>query len=107
VNKIGKFVGVVGLVAGAAAGGLITPDVVNLQAQSSAAPASQVRWEEDSLPPTLYLWTDVHGGDLVGPRRADRWANEAQRHDRQHRGCWASVADTTLVMCPDGFYTTS
>lgn len=54
------------------------------------------RWAEDSLPPELYLWQQVNSGDLQS------WGT----YDG-HRNCWAAVADTTLIMCPDGYYTTS
>jgi hypothetical protein len=69
------------------------------------------RWAEDSLPPELYLWLGGpdNGGNLVRPRRADRWANAYYPNDRHHRGCWAAVSlprhpgnGTTLIMCPDG-----
>lgn len=73
---------------------------------ASAVPAGEPvatqRWQEDSLPPELYLWTDVNRGDLVGPGRANWLAAAAYQGDPWHVGCWASVADTTLVMCPDG-----
>lgn len=59
-------------------------------------PVPGQRWTEDSLPPELYLWQRVNSGDL------QRWGT----YDG-HRNCWAAVADTTLVMCPDGWYTTT
>lgn len=59
-------------------------------------PAPTQQWAEDSLPPELYLWQQVNSGDL------QRWGT----YDG-HRNCWAAVADTTLVMCPDGYYATS
>lgn len=65
-------------------------------ARPAPTPAHSQRWAEDSLPPELYLWQQVNSGDL------QRWG----RYDG-HRNCWAAVADTTLVMCPDGYYTTT
>lgn len=64
--------------------------------QPTPRPAPAQRWTEDSLPPELYLWQQVNSGDL------QRWGT----YDG-HRNCWAAVADTTLVMCPDGYYTTT
>lgn len=67
---------------------------------NSAPRVPQVRWAEDSLPPELYLWVQVNDGELVGPRRADRWARAAT--GSTHRGCYAATGDTMLIMCPDG-----
>jgi len=78
-----------------------TPD--NLEVQTTAATP---RWEEDSLPPILYVWGNCQTGkpcDLRGPRFADPLANAEWPRDKRHVGCWASVNDTTLVTCPDGF----
>lgn len=65
----------------------------------SAVPTQTVtEWQEDSLPNALYEWVgeDGQASDL------QKWGE----YDG-HLGCWAAVADTTLVMCPDGFVETS
>jgi hypothetical protein len=67
----------------------------------SAVPTQRVtEWQEDSLPNALYEWVgeDGQSGDLQ---------NWSDRDVEGHAGCWAAVADTTLIMCPDGFTTTS
>jgi hypothetical protein len=66
----------------------------------SAVPTQDVaEWQEDSLPQALYDWVEANPGtDLQD------WSGEP--YDG-HEGCWAAVADTTLVMCPDGFTTTT
>jgi hypothetical protein len=71
--------------------------------QSTSTVPTPPRWKEDSLPPILYLWADQYGGDLVGPRRADRWANAVWPRDKIHHGCYAATGPTTLIMCPGGF----
>ncbi len=53
-------------------------------------------WEEDSLPQAMYDWVKRYNADLKPWHTYDG-----------HQGCWAAVADTTLIMCPDGFMTTS
>jgi hypothetical protein len=68
----------------------------NLAPETPAPVVTQ--WEEDSLPDEMYRYVDAHGADLQ---------NWSDRDVDGHVGCWAAVADTTLVMCPDGFTTTS
>jgi|SRR5262245_25137816 len=48
--------------------------------------------DEDSLPPLLTEW----GGDIRNLGEVDG-----------HPGCWASVADTTVMLCEDGWATMS
>ena len=68
------------------------------EAGSAVATQSPEEWQEDSLPDALYAWLGQDGtsADL------QHWGE----YDG-HQGCWAAVADTTLVMCPDGFTETS
>lgn len=96
----------IALCTAALAGGIVHAGVTVAEqrtdaVQRTAAPQPP-RWAEDSLPPQLYLWATTYHGSLVAPRRADRWANAYRTGDRRHAGCWAAVADTTLIMCPDG-----
>lgn len=59
------------------------------QADDSCA-SGEDGWAEDTLPGVLTYWTDTRGGDL-------------HTFDLDgHTGCWISVADTSLVACPDG-----
>jgi hypothetical protein len=95
----GVLTAVIVTIGGAAgfSGTAIAPAGVAVTANSTHKHAdTSVRWEEDSLPPELYLWTQQNSGDL------QRWGT----YDG-HRNCWAAVADTTLIMCPDGWYTYS
>lgn len=68
------------------------------EAGSAVATQTPQEWQEDSLPNDLYAWIgqDGQSGDL------QNWGE----YDG-HEGCWAAVADTTLIMCPDGFTETS
>lgn len=64
-------------------------------AQCQPTPGA-TRWAEDCLPMRLQRYTDHHGADLTPIGTI---------HGHPH--CWAAIADTTLVMCPDGFTTAS
>ena len=68
------------------------------EAPKHPSASSAQSWQEDSLPDPLYRWVKRYGADLQ---------NWSRRTIEGHTGCWAAVADTTLVMCPDGFSTTS
>jgi hypothetical protein len=49
-------------------------------------------WEEDNLPPELYLWADCNAGpcDLHRERgKVDGYV-----------GCWTALNETSLTMCP-------
>ena len=64
-------------------------------AVTEAAPVTN--WEEDGLPDEMYRWSDAHPGADMGR------VPEGHGAARGHVGCWWVVADTTLVMCPDGY----
>lgn len=88
--------GLLGLVG---AVGTATHQPAQAAPNSVHAPVRSHGWEEDSLPPQLYLWMEVYGGELVGPSTADGWARQASGGARLN-GCWAAVGSTTLIMCP-------
>jgi len=58
-------------------------------------PAPHV-WNRNQLPILLHLWANKYHGYIA------YWG----RYDG-HAACWAAVADTSLIMCPDGYRTTS
>lgn len=65
----------------------------------SAVPVQgPTEWQEDSLPDALYAWLGQDGTSA----ELQHWGE----YDG-HQGCWAAVADTTLIMCPDGYTETS
>lgn len=50
-------------------------------------------WEEDNLPPELYLWADCNA---AGPCDLHR---ERGKIDGRV-GCWTAVNETSMTMCP-------
>lgn len=56
-------------------------------------------WRSDQLPTDLYLWADCNDGPCHPLQHVRRYDG--------HRDCWLAVGDTSLVMCTDGYRTTT
>lgn len=61
-------------------------------------------WVNGTVPPELHLWATVHEGRVFRGVKADRWARESDPRGKVRRGCAVATGDTSLIMCPDGYY---
>lgn len=68
---------------------------------------AHVGYTEDSLPAWAANYLDARNMDFQSGPDADAWANDADPSDTYHHGCVALIGDTSWVLCPDGYTTSS